>query len=112
VDLRNHRRRGVVAPAYGTQELLQVGGAELDPGLVEGVANLAAELVVVGEDAVSERLLQLGGRVDQAPVTLPGLGVQELLFLLLRQPLRSFSDRNGSALVWGLTDSAGAPVTA
>jgi hypothetical protein len=67
--------------------LLQVGGAELDPGLVEGIANLAAELVVVGEDAVAERLLQLGGRVDQAPVTLPGLGVEELLLLLLGQPL-------------------------
>src|SRR5690606_36448286 len=71
VDLRDHRRRGVVAPAHGTQELLQVGGTELDHGLVEGIANLAAELVVVGEDAVTERLLQLGGRVDQAPVTLP-----------------------------------------
>jgi hypothetical protein len=87
VDLRDHRRRGVVAPAHGTQELLQVGGAELDPGLVEGIAHLAAERVVVGEDAVAERLLQLRGGVDQAPVTLPGLGVEELLLLLLGQPL-------------------------
>jgi hypothetical protein len=60
---------------------------ELDAGLLERGVHAVAEEVVVLEQRIAQRRAQLGGDLDQAAVALPGLGVEQLLALLLGQAL-------------------------
>ncbi len=87
VHLGDDGRRGLDAPAHGLEDLLQVGSGELDVGLLERGVDAVAEDVVVLEERVAQRLAQLRGDFDKAAVALPGLGVEQLLFLLLGQAL-------------------------
>ena len=87
VHLGDDGRRGLDAPAHGLEDLLQVGGGELDVGLLERGVHAVAEDVVVLEERVAQRRAQLRGDFDQAAVALPGLGVEQLLLLLLGQAL-------------------------
>ena len=87
VDLGDDRRRGLDAPAHGFEDQLQFGGGELDVGFFERGVDAVTEDVVVLEQIVAERLAERRGDFDQAAVALPGLGVEQLLFLLLGQAL-------------------------
>ncbi|WDT81349.1 MAG: hypothetical protein MPW14_06280 [Candidatus Manganitrophus sp.] len=87
VHLGDDRRRRLDAPAHGLQDQLQLGGGQLGALLLQGAVDEVAEDVVVLEQCVAERHTQGGGHLDEAAVTLPGLGVEQLLALLLRQAL-------------------------
>ena len=87
VDLGDDGRGGLDAPAHGVEDLLEVGGGELDVDLLERGVHAVAEDVVVLEQVVAECLAQLRGGFDEAAVALPGLGIEQLLFLLLGQAL-------------------------
>ena len=50
VHLGDDGRRGLDAPAHGLEDLLQVGGGELDAGLLERGVHAVAEDVVVLEE--------------------------------------------------------------
>ena len=87
MHLGDDGRRGLDAPAHGLEDLLQVGGGELDAGLLERLVHAVAEEVVVLEERVAQRCAKRRGDFDQAAVALPGLGVEQLLALLLGQAL-------------------------
>lgn len=87
VHLGNHGRCRLHAPAHGLEDLLQVGGGEPDAGSLERLVHPVAEQVVVLEKLVAKHGSQLGGDLDQVAVALPGPGVEQPLFLLLRQVL-------------------------
>ena len=87
VHLGDDGWRGLDAPAYGLEDLLQVSGGELAAGLLERGVHAVAEAVVILEQRVAERRAQLRGDLDKAAVALPGLGVEQLLALLFGQAL-------------------------
>jgi hypothetical protein len=74
-------------PAHSFEDLLQFGGGELDVRLIERSVHPVAEDVVILEEPVTQRLAELRGDFDKATVALPGLGIEQLLFLLIGQAL-------------------------
>src|SRR5579864_60366 len=83
VRLGDDGRRGLDPPAHGFENLFKVAGSEPDVGRPQcGIHTLAKDVVVL-EDLVAQSCTQRRGHFDQAPVALPGSGIQQFLFPLL-----------------------------
>src|SRR6185295_7900797 len=61
VHLDYHGRGGLDAPTRGLEDLLEVGGGELDVGLLERGIRTVTEDIVILKEYVAQRLAQLCG---------------------------------------------------